>query len=112
MKDALFISAVGMGLVFVGLLALWGMMAVVVKLTNIKKIIPAMSKSISSLPGKDVDLERKRKAAAVAVTTAVALMDTSFTVSSHKEKEGISPWQAANRAHQTSINNHPPRRKD
>ena len=112
MKDALSISAVGMGLVFIGLLALWGMMAVVVKLTNIKKIIPAAAKSISSLPDKDVDLEHKRKTAAVAVTTAVVLMNTSFTASSHKEKEGLSPWQAANRARQTSIINHPPRRKD
>ena len=37
MKDALFISLVGMGLVFIGLLALWVMMAIVVKLTASKK---------------------------------------------------------------------------
>ena len=40
MKDALFISWVGMGLVFIGLIALWVMMAVVVKLTKQKKFGP------------------------------------------------------------------------
>ncbi|MDP2966711.1 MAG: OadG family protein [Pelolinea sp.] len=112
MKDALFISWVGMSLVFVGLLALWGMMAVVVKLTNIKKAAPAASESISSIPDKDLGLECKRKAAAAAVTAAMVLMNTSFATSPHREKEVISPWQAAYRTRQNSFNNSLPRRKD
>jgi Na+-transporting methylmalonyl-CoA/oxaloacetate decarboxylase gamma subunit len=112
MRDALFISTVGMGLVFVGLLALWGMMAVVVKLTNINKSIPAIKEPISPMPDKDLNLEHKRKAAVAAVAVAMSLMNTSITASSHKEKERISPWQAAYRAHQNSIINNPVHRKD
>lgn len=112
MKDALFISWVGMGLVFVGLLALWGMMAAVVKLTNIKKPVSAAAESISSIPDKDQDLECKRKAAAAAITVAMALMNTSFTTSPHREKEIVSPWQAAYRTRQNSFINSLPRRKD
>ncbi len=112
MKDALFISWVGMGLVFVGLLALWGMMAVVVKLTNINKTVPAPGEPVFSLTDKDLDLDCKRKAAAVAVTTAMALMNTSLITSPHRENESISPWQAAHRSRQLSPTQFLPRRKD
>ena len=112
MKDALFISWVGMGLVFVGLMALWGMMAVVVKLTNNKKTVPAPDELNLSLIDKDLDLESKRKAAAAAVTAAMALMNTSLAPSPHRENENMSPWQAAHRSRQFSPTQFLPRRKD
>jgi hypothetical protein len=112
MKDALFISWVGMGLVFVGLIALWVMMAIVVNLTNVKKSLPEASDSLLSLTDKDLDLDCKRKAAAAAVTTAMALMNTSFTSSPHRENESLSPWQAAHRNRQQLPIQIFPRRKD
>lgn len=112
MKDALFISAVGMGLVFVGLLALWGMMAVVVRLTNIQKPVHTEVDSISSVPTMDQNLEYKRKAAAAAVTAAMALLNTSSTTIAHRENGVISPWQAAHRSRQISSTQSLPRRKD
>lgn len=112
MKDALFISWVGMGLVFVGLLALWGMMAVLVKLTNSRKAASATDESVSSIADKDSDPECKRKAASAAVAVAMALMNTSFTASPHREIERMSPWQAAHRSHQISPTQYLPRRKE
>jgi Na+-transporting methylmalonyl-CoA/oxaloacetate decarboxylase gamma subunit len=102
MKDALYISLVGMGLVFIGLLALWAMMAIVVKLTASKKSLPKSVDSLSKNASKDSDLECKQKAAAAAVAAVLALMNTSLSPSSHQENESISPWQAAHRSRQFS----------
>jgi hypothetical protein len=112
MQDALFISWVGMGLVFIGLIALWLMMVVVVKLTNTKSLDLEPGKIIPTLDEKDFDLECKQKAAAAAVTAVLALMNTSFIPSSHMENESMSPWQAAHRSRQFSSILFPPRRKD
>ncbi len=102
MKDALYISLVGMGLVFIGLLALWAMMAIIVKLTASKKSLPEPVDGLSKIANKDSDLECKQKAAAAAVTAVLALMNTSLSPSSHEENESISPWQAAHRSRQFS----------
>jgi Na+-transporting methylmalonyl-CoA/oxaloacetate decarboxylase gamma subunit len=112
MKDALFISLVGMGLVFIGLLALWIMMAIVVKLTASKRRLPEPVGSLSNISNKDSDLECKQKAAAVAVTAILALMNTSLLPSSHRESERMSPWQSAHRSRQFSSTHFLPRRKD
>ena len=102
MKDALFISIVGVGLVFSGLLALWAMMAIVVTLTTSKKSLPESDKGLSNTSNKDSDLECKQKAAAAAVCALLALMNTSHSPSPHEENESISPWQAAHRSSQFS----------
>lgn len=112
MKEALFISWVGMGMVFVGLLALWAMMAVVVKLTNTKKTNPEPGESVLTLTEKEFDLECKQKAAAAAVTAVLALMHTSLTPSPHRDIESMSPWQAAHRSRQFSSTHFPLRGKD
>jgi Na+-transporting methylmalonyl-CoA/oxaloacetate decarboxylase gamma subunit len=112
MKDAFFISWVGMGLVFIGLFALWGMMAVIVKLTNIKTTDPVENDSIHLIPDNNLDMESKRKATAVAVATAMALVNTSSTASTHQEKELLSAWQTAYRIGQNSTFYRLPRRKD
>lgn len=102
MKDALFISLVGMGLVFIGLLALWLMMAIVVKLTASKKSLPEPVAGSSNISNKDSDLECKQKAAAAAVSAVLALMNSSLSPSPYEENESISPWQAAHRSRQFS----------
>jgi Na+-transporting methylmalonyl-CoA/oxaloacetate decarboxylase gamma subunit len=112
MQDALFISLVGMGLVFIGLIALWVMMVVVVKLTNKKSSVIEKGNTVSTINDKDYDLECKQKVAAAAVTAVLALMNTSFIPSSHLENESMSPWQATHRSRQYSSILFPPRRKD
>jgi Na+-transporting methylmalonyl-CoA/oxaloacetate decarboxylase gamma subunit len=102
MKDALYISVVGMGLVFIGLLALWIMMAIVVKLTASKKSLSEPANGLPNISSKDSDLECKQKAAAAAVTAVLALMNTSLSPSPHEGIESISPWQAAHRSRQFS----------
>jgi hypothetical protein len=112
MKDALFISLVGMGLVFIGLLALWAMMAIVVRLTAYKKSLPEIVGGLSNISSKDSDLECKQKAAAAAVSAVLALMNTSLSPSPHEENEIISPWQTAHRSRQFSTTQLRPPIKD
>lgn len=112
MKDALYISIVGMGMVFIGLLALWAMMAIVVKLTSSKKSLPEPIEGLSNTSNKDSDLECKQKAAAAAVSAVLALMNTSLSPSPHEENESISPWQAAHRSRQFSSSRFLTQKKD
>ena len=100
MKDALFISLVGMVLVFIGLLALWVMMVIIVKLTDSKKNLSKPVDALSKISKKDSDLECKQKAAAAAVAAVLALMNTSLAPSPHEKNESMSPWQAAHRSGQ------------
>jgi Na+-transporting methylmalonyl-CoA/oxaloacetate decarboxylase gamma subunit len=112
MKDALFITWVGMGLVFIGLLALWGMMAFVVKLTNGRKKVSVPGKTHEDQEDAGSDPDCIRMAAAAAVSAALVLMNTTFSASPHREKEEMSPWQAAHRSLQISAELILPRRKD
>lgn len=97
LTKALYISALGIGLVFLGILALWGLMELAGWLT-----IPKHPKTIpdkTAKPSKDF-IEARRKAVAAAVITAMALQNTAFTASTHRKREVITPWQAAHRSHQ------------
>jgi len=95
---ALQITLVGMGLVFIGILALWAMMALLVRLFADKK-----EKSLSETEmaaDETTDREQKRLAAAIAVASAIGIQNTSITLSTHKDRAMISAWQAAHRSHQ------------
>lgn len=96
-NQALQISILGVGLVFLGILMLWGMMELVVWITAPKK--PKTTPDKPEKPTRDF-VEARRKAVAAAVITAMALQNTAFTTSSHRKREAITPWQAANRSHQ------------
>jgi Na+-transporting methylmalonyl-CoA/oxaloacetate decarboxylase gamma subunit len=94
---ALYISALGAGLVFLGILILWALMEIAVRLTTPKRQSAVFSQP--EKPSKDF-IEARRKAVAAAVTAALALQNTAFTTSAHKQREVITPWQAAHRSHQ------------
>ncbi len=64
LSAALQITVIGMSLVFMAIILLWGFMALLVRLVR----SPSDSKSILSAE----ELERKRRAAAVAVTLALS----------------------------------------
>jgi Na+-transporting methylmalonyl-CoA/oxaloacetate decarboxylase gamma subunit len=112
MNNALFISLVGMGLVFVGLMALWLMMIILVKVTKEKETTQFIKDDELKLPDFNQELENKRKAASAAVVIAMAISNASLTSCENKEKEAISPWQAAYRTWQASAIPNLPRRKD
>lgn len=97
-QSALQIALYGMGLVFIGILLLWGMMAVMVMLFPDHRR-KTDEKAAQSSPD---ELDNKRLAAAIAVATAVEMHNTSIQSSSHKERENISAWQAAHRSRQMS----------
>jgi len=95
---ALQISLVGMGLVFIGILALWVMMALMVRLFADKKGT-ALTET-EKTADETADREQKRLSAAIAVASAIGIQNTIISASTHKEREMISAWQAAHRSHQ------------
>lgn len=95
---ALQITLVGMGLVFIGILALWAMMALMVRLfADKKKDVRTDSEKVTD---ETADREQKRLAAVIAVASAIGIQSTGISISTHKEREMISAWQAAHRSHQ------------
>ena len=97
LQPALQISLVGMGLVFLGILVLWAMMAILVRIFADKH----KNTEDETTKSEDSDmLEKKRLAAAIAAATAIEMHNISILSSSHKERESISAWQAAHRSQQ------------
>jgi Na+-transporting methylmalonyl-CoA/oxaloacetate decarboxylase gamma subunit len=101
LQQALQISLVGMGLVFLGILLLWAMMALLVKLFADK---PKNTEDKTTRSEEAADLGNKRLAAAIAAATAIEMQNISILSSSHKERESISAWQAAHRSQQLHKN--------
>jgi Na+-transporting methylmalonyl-CoA/oxaloacetate decarboxylase gamma subunit len=122
MENVLWISVIGMGLVFVAILLLWGLMALLVKLTAAPEeqaapaleaaIDPQAETGISSIPEKSLDLEQKRRAAVAAVAFAIAAQKSGGNGrKSPAPAAAPSVWQAVNRARQLSNQTYAPRKK-
>ena len=127
-NQTLIITAIGMGLVFVAIMLLWGLMELIVKLTAEK--IPAEKSLAGDTPlvneiSTSTDNRRKQaaaaavtaalasavakpgaaKAAAVAVATALALKNDGKTSDSVSEPiNRVSAWQSMMRARQIVSN--------
>jgi len=103
MVNALWITLIGMGMVFVAILLLWGLMEVIVWLTTEKK--PAILPVVET-EGNQLFVEtgrgrsQKQQAAAAAVAAALALhKQTREEVSTPPlPTTTLSAWQAAHRA--------------
>lgn len=98
MIDVLWISLIGAGLVFLGLMILWFLMDLLVRATNIKKKDDISS--VNSDLEKEKNLQYKQKAAAASVAVSIALLNTSFLSSRKKSNQGMSSWQIAHRNQQ------------
>lgn len=108
--NALWITLIGMGLVFLAILALWGMMALIVRLTAERPGADAEAaeavaaaeeaEAVEEIP----DTDRKRRAAAAAVAVAVALQAqrSAESLRAAGPAGSVSVWQAAHRASQIS----------
>jgi Na+-transporting methylmalonyl-CoA/oxaloacetate decarboxylase gamma subunit len=112
MTTALTISAVGMMLVFIGLLLLWLMMAAIVRLTRDKEKPAAVPPEPNAADQPAILSIEHRKAAAAAAAAILALTSRTSAGDPGKSRAGISPWQAAHRGLQ--LHNQPPspHRKD
>jgi Na+-transporting methylmalonyl-CoA/oxaloacetate decarboxylase gamma subunit len=97
-QEVIKISLIGAGLVLVALTLMWGLIYLVVRLTNINHSQPKHKDAEGD--SSDEDLECKQKAAAAALAVAIALSNTSFTSSTHVSTETLSPWQTAHRNRQ------------
>jgi hypothetical protein len=101
MENALWITLIGMGLVFVAILFLWGLMALLVWLTQERE--PARSEpkpaaqpaAQDEVPDPIVLLERKRRAAAAAYVAALSIRKVKGAAA---RPALVSAWQAVQRA--------------
>jgi Na+-transporting methylmalonyl-CoA/oxaloacetate decarboxylase gamma subunit len=99
--QGLLITAIGMGLVFVAILLLWGLMVVIVRITAEnntakKRIISEIENGVETSNSPLEDSKKLQKVAAVAVAIAMSLQKT-FPVIRPQESNSISPWQATRR---------------
>jgi len=101
MIDVLWISLIGAGLVFLGLVVLWLLMDLLVRATSKKKKEEKQDphSDTSDLNEEDV-LRYQQKAAAASVAVSIALLNTSFLSSRLKNNQGMSSWQIAHRNQQ------------
>jgi len=103
------ISAVSAGLVFIALALMWVLIIIIVRLTSVKN----PSKPENDIRNEKVsDLESKQMAVAAALAVAIALLNTSFTTSQHKDMETLSPWQTAHRNPRNGFISAPGRRNE
>ncbi len=96
MSDAILITLIGGGMVFVGLILLWVMMDLLVRFTQDKE----EKVEVEETSGTGNGSSTKQKAAASAVATALAMQRILAANSAIVEKEVISPWASIGRSRQ------------
>jgi len=109
-QQGLLITAIGMGLVFVVIVFLWGLMALLVRVTSKNETpleeAPELPQSDNPVVPELLISEGQRRAAAAAA--AVALAIDSFPPVRSKaltpdQTQGLSPWQSFHRTHQYKV---------
>ena len=108
--DALLITAIGMGLVFIAILLLWGLMELMMRLTMkqaLKEQAEAEEEAAEEAEPEPTAVDtggsdRKRRAAAAAVAAALALNATSARLTAGPG-ETVSAWQSVRRASQLNM---------
>jgi sodium pump decarboxylase gamma subunit len=117
MNNALLISLIGAGMVFVGLILLWIMMDILVRLTNRKKGIPEKTENTEpNVMAAEDSTDIKQQAAAIAVAAALALSASPLSMNPTIQSQALSPWQELHRTRQLNqagrINSHEDKRKN
>jgi Na+-transporting methylmalonyl-CoA/oxaloacetate decarboxylase gamma subunit len=106
--SSLWITLIGMGLVFIAILALWGLMELSVRLTarfargESEEEVEESQTDITVLAEEPVDisLEQKRKAAVAAVAVALAMNVAEPETAPVISRSSGSAWQAVLRGGQ------------
>lgn len=109
MSQGLMITAIGMGLVFAVIIFLWGVMALLMRLTSGREK-PAQEDTQGEVPDlksapDDEQTGRQRRAAVAAVAVGLALASARKKTSGTRldaQAGGLSPWQAFHRSRQTN----------
>jgi Na+-transporting methylmalonyl-CoA/oxaloacetate decarboxylase gamma subunit len=116
MSNALWITLIGMGLVFIAILLLWGGMALLVRITTEREdgepgrgegepeVQPEAGSSVLSETASTSVSAHKRRAAAAAAAVSVALALRKPALHENEALPGstLSAWQAVNRASQVN----------
>lgn len=96
------ITIVGMGLVFAALILLWWLMEVLVRVA--RERVPqevlgpgAEGTALTPEPGPDLESERRKRAALIAVALALNESGPPGVEFPIPPTASVSPWQAANR---------------
>jgi sodium pump decarboxylase gamma subunit len=113
MNNALTISIIGAGMVFVGLILLWGMMDLLVRLTSREKT-PKAPETVepAEAPRQAGANTVQQQAAAAAVAATLALSAAARFTHEPQDKTALSPWQSTHRIRQINQANALPRRKN
>ncbi len=103
-QQGLLITAIGMGLVFAVIIFLWGLMALMLRVTSRRE--EAAEQVVSPLARDDVlvpemqmaEGQRRAAAAATAVGLAIAAAKSGGLKKPERDQPGgLSPWQAVHR---------------
>jgi Na+-transporting methylmalonyl-CoA/oxaloacetate decarboxylase gamma subunit len=94
MQKGLVITGIGILLVFVGIIILWGIMELLVRLTT-KKEKPSAEKKGEIQPSSSS--LRTRQAAAAAVAVALNMQTNTSHSTFQFESQTLTPWQNLNR---------------
>ncbi len=108
MINALWITLIGMGLVFAAILLLWGLMALLVRVAAEPAETEAQEEQAPSgaspvgeadrIAAVPSEVERKRRAAAAAVAVTLALRRYRRVDGAAQPSGSVSAWQAVHRA--------------
>jgi Na+-transporting methylmalonyl-CoA/oxaloacetate decarboxylase gamma subunit len=101
--QGLYITAIGMGLIFLAILLLWGLIYLLVKITQEK---PAENKQAAETfievkedeSAKTGELQLLKKVALIAVAIATSSQKPSMVINP-QDTGYISPWQSTKRTH-------------
>jgi Na+-transporting methylmalonyl-CoA/oxaloacetate decarboxylase gamma subunit len=106
MAQGLLITAIGMGLVFGVIIFLWGLMALMMRLTSRtkpenEKHIPTIASTEPIRPESHLIEKRKRGvAAAIAVKLMLEADKSKLSHGKAQQFDQLSPWQAVHRTRQ------------
>lgn len=108
LTSALLITAIGMGLVFVVIIMLWGLMALVALIRDPEEkaeaapeeIAPVADEAALMADSGDI-VEHQRRAAAIAVAVALSMTEKASPAHAAAAPQGgLSAWQAVTRSNQ------------
>ncbi|GIV63391.1 MAG: OadG family protein [Chloroflexota bacterium] len=111
LSQGLLMTAIGMGLVFLALIFLWGLINLIASLPigvkEKKEEAPAVEEgegeTVPPSPAEDERQALRARAAAAAVAAALAMQRTAMRIAP-PTGGGISAWQAARRSSQFALN--------
>jgi Na+-transporting methylmalonyl-CoA/oxaloacetate decarboxylase gamma subunit len=104
LQSALLIAAIGMGLVFAAIVLLWGFMALLVRVSEVREPTESAEEPESAATASAADeTQMKKRAAAVAVAVALTSLKANPAFFPRGAETVVSPWQAVMRCHQLKL---------